>query len=161
MKEKDAAFGNALGPRKLHIVLQQRLLGASARQARNKRGLVQGQRERRQQHVFQTAGCKHRQLQAQNFNGLAATGRRQPLQVHREEQDEQHTYPEVGQRKAKNGASHDRLALPLLGAVAGIDTQWQSQHDGKDQTQHRQLQRGGHVVKNQPDGTFAVYKTST
>ena len=97
MKEQDAAFGYALGPRKLHIVLQQRLLSASARQARNKRGLVQGQRERRQQHVFQTAGCKHGQVQAQNFNGLAATSRRQPLQVHREKQDEKHAHPEVGQ----------------------------------------------------------------
>src|SRR3546814_5246003 len=56
---------------------------------------------------------------AEHLDRLAAPAGGQHLEDHREQQDQHHALPEVGQAEAEDGAAHDRLADDRIGLQAG------------------------------------------
>ena len=125
MAQQRLARAQPLGAGGADIVLAQRLDQGRAQHARQDRGLRQGQRD---------AGQDQRPQRGQRMIPAREAARRQPAQVHRKDQDQQHREPEVRQRDADLRPGHQRRVGDP--AVTG----GRQGSDGKGD-RHRQCQR--------------------
>ena len=120
------APGEALGPRRANEILAQYFEHRRARDARQDRGLHHRERNRRKQ---QRTDAGNDALTPSR----EATGR-EPLQLHREQQDEQDGEPEIWNRDAKLCHGHHTDVTDLVVIGGGIDSGGKRQH-------HRQKHR--------------------
>ncbi len=84
--------------------------------------------------------------------GVAAPGRRQPAQHHREHHDEHQADPERRQAEADDRASHDRPRRKALGLQAGIEPEGDADRHRNDQCRQRQLQGCRHAIDDHTQG---------
>src|SRR5690606_1998453 len=97
MAAHDAAGAHALGTREFHVFLRLRLGHAGGGQAQHQRDVGQRQVDGGHDDVRPAGGGKNRQPHAQHADRVAAPRGGQPAQPYREQQDQHHALPEVGQ----------------------------------------------------------------
>src|SRR3546814_17242423 len=85
---------------------------------------------------------------AEHLDRLAAPAGGQHLEDHREQQDQHHALPAVGQAEAEDGTAHDRLADDRMGLQAGQDAELHAATEGDDQSPAGKLTRKS-IVKYQ------------
>ncbi len=108
-----------------------------------------GQRDRRQDQVFQTIDGQKARGPGADRNHLATAETRQPLQDHGKQQDQQDADQERRQRHAEQRAHHHQLRHQAATAQCRIDTHRDAEQQGDDGRGDRQLQRGRQALDDQ------------